>query len=211
MALKPKKSVVYSVVTTRSDRGSGWELVNRDRLQAGGGIRPTVPWPDGPLVLPRGPWNMPKYLEPPHFVFKHRLGHGPHDFDIRDGFFLISPQMKELFDELAPGDCEYTRCITSYGNGDAGPELWLCSVVKAFRDAVDLEISSNVTVSGYGLYLFPNFRKIDLAFKSAVIGSAHLFRLAEKASSLFCDDEFKIRCRAKEITGISFEKIGALN
>ncbi len=209
MVEKTKGPFYYTVRSSAGERGSGWELVNRERLQPnGGGLKHHVAWPDGPYVLPRGPWSMPNYLEPPHFVCDRRYGNSVYDFDTRDGFFVVSAKMKSIFDDLAPGACEYRKCVTHYANGSAGPELWLCSVVQAFRNAVDVEASENLRVAPLGFYRFAVFEKASLAFKTDAIGSSHVFRVAEMASDLFCDEEFKSRCKAEKIRGISFKKIG---
>jgi len=211
MASKPKKIIYYKVECTRSDRGDGWDLMNRDRLQSDGGrLTLKKAWPDGARVLPRGPWTLPDYLEPPHFVFDRSLGRPPHDFDVRDGIFLISAKMKSLLEELAPDACDYRPCVTSYRNGKPGPELWVGSVVRAFKDAVDLD-NSNIKVSAYGQYLLPYYpKKAELAFKPEVIGSANVFRLAETPFYPFCDEHFRARCREAGIKGIAFSKVGSI-
>ncbi|ANL66041.1 hypothetical protein AMC82_CH02401 [Rhizobium phaseoli] len=143
MAGKFGKMIYYEIGPTRSDRGDGWGLMNRDRLQSDGGwLKLKNAWPDGRGVLPREPWTLPDYLEPPHFVFDRRLGRPPHDFGMRDGLFLISAKMKSLLEELAPDAWDYRPCSTSYRNGQPAPELWIGSVVRAFKEAVDLENSN---------------------------------------------------------------------
>ncbi|WP_225881602.1 imm11 family protein [Rhizobium phaseoli] len=157
--------------------------------------------------MPRGPWTLPDYLEPPHFVFDRRLGRPPHDSGMRDGLFLISAKMKSLLEELAPDAWDYRPCSTSYRNGQPAPELWIGSVVRAFKEAVDLE-NSNIKVSAYGLYLPPMYpQKMELALKSEVIGSANCFRLREYPISAFCDDNFRERCKEAGLRGISFERV----
>ncbi|WP_245314414.1 DUF1629 domain-containing protein [Rhizobium sp. R634] len=205
--MKSKAITYYEVGTARSDRGTGWELVNRERLQAdGGGISPVTAWPDGRHVLPHGPWRLPEYLEPPHFVFDRSLARGPRDFDMRDGFFLISSKMKTVLEELAPGDCDFRPCVTKFRNGDEAPELWIGTITKAFPEAVDLE-QSNVTVSRFGQYLFPSLQPPKITFKPEIVRQSHVFRLVESWLMIFCDEQFRARCKADDITGISFSKI----
>ncbi|OWV83828.1 hypothetical protein ATY75_04455 [Rhizobium sp. N122] len=139
MAGKFEKMIYYEIGPTRSDRGDGWDLMNRDKLQSDGDrLKLKNAWPDGRGVLPRGHWTLPDYLEPPHFVFDRRLGRPPQDFGMRDGLFLISAKMKSLLEELAPDVWDYRPCSTSYRNGQPAPELWIGSVVRAFKEAVDL-------------------------------------------------------------------------
>jgi len=211
MTARLRKIFYYEIRTTRSDRGDGWDLMNRDRLQPDGGrLTLKKAWPDGVGVLPRGPWTLPDYLEPPHFVFDRSLGRPPHDFDVQDGLFLISAKMKSLLEELAPDACDYRPCVTSYRNGKPGPELWVGSVVRAFTDAVDLE-NSNIKVSGYGFYMAPMYpQQAKFAFKPEVIGSANVFRLAETPFYPFCDEHFRARCREAGIKGIAFSKVGSI-
>jgi hypothetical protein len=104
MALKSKTRAYYELDSRSTTNGPGWEIANRKTLQRDKtGLVPKVGWPDGPFVLPRGPWTLPEYLEPPHFVFDRKLGHDPRDIESIDGFFFISPKMKAVFEELAPG------------------------------------------------------------------------------------------------------------
>ena len=69
--VKPRKFFKFHG-DSRDGTGPDWVLVNSDRLQADGtvglDVAGTKTWPDGYLVLPRGPWRFPDYLEPPRLV-----------------------------------------------------------------------------------------------------------------------------------------------
>jgi hypothetical protein len=207
MAVKSKTRAYYELDSRLTSRGPGWEIANIETLQPDkAGLGAKAGWPDGLFVLPRGPWTLPEYLEPPHFIFDRKLGHDPRDIESIDGFFFISPKMKAVFEELAPEGCDFRPCTTQYRNGGPGPELWLCSVTQAFRDAIDKE-GSTVRFKSTGGYMFSG-GGVDLKFRADVIGGAHVFRLAETASRVFCDEDFKARCKAVGIRGISFAKVG---
>ena len=208
MVRKAKVRPYYKLDSRLTSRGPGWEFANRATLQPDKtGMKPKVGWPDGLFVLPRGPWTLPAFLEPPRFIFDRKLGHEPGDIEMIDGVFFISPRMKTVFEELAPGGCDFRRCTTEYCNGKPGPELWLCSVIQAFRDAIDKE-TSTVHISPDGGYAF--WGKVDLKFRPEAIGDAHVFRLAEYSISVFCDEAFKARCKEIGIKGASFDRIGEL-
>jgi hypothetical protein len=209
MAVKSKTQAYYELDSRSTTNGPGWEIANSKTLQRDKtGLVPKVGWPDGLFVLPRGPWTLPEYLEPPHFIFDRKLGHAPRDIESIDGFFFISPKMKAVFEEFAPDGCDFRPCTTQYRNGNPGPELWLCSVIRAFRDAINKD-ESTVRITARGSYMFSNV-PMDLKFRPDVIGGAHAFRLAECAFQVFCDEAFKARCKAAGIKGASFKPIGQI-
>ncbi|MCM2294511.1 DUF1629 domain-containing protein [Allorhizobium sp. BGMRC 0089] len=193
---------------TTSERGPCWDFVNYDTLQADErGLDPKVPWPDGLFAVTRGPWTPPPYLEPPRFIIDPRLGNPLRDAEVRDNFLFISGKFKRLIEEIAPNTCEFRACVTEHRNGEPGPEIWLCALVKAFRDSIDMA-ASKVTLNKMGGYMFSE--EIYLCFKEKEMLDVHLFRIAENSSGFFCDEYFKSKCKEHGIKRILFKEIGEL-
>ena len=185
-----------------------WELENVDRLQADGrGLMAPTPWPDGYLQSLRGPWILPEYLERPRFVIDEKKGRLPCDLETYDGVFIISNAMKAVFETLAPNACDIRPCDTVLSSGQPGPELWLCSVTRAFIGAIDFERSalrvSFFANNGQPVYSLAGGPK--LLFKPEIIGEAHLFHAAEfGGSTVFCGEAFKQACKEAGLKGICF-------
>ena len=185
----------------------GWELLNYDHLQADGGkLNAKVGWPDGYLVLPRFPYRVPDYVEPPRFVIDKKLGRPPRDIECIDGFFFVSAGMKQVFESLDPDACEFRRCETILKDGEPGPETWLCSIIRVFVGAVDVEASEYLIAytSPSGGPTFAQNPKTKLHFKPDMIGQAHLFRIGEIGSTVFCDQALKEACKAAGVKGAYF-------
>ncbi|SEL58372.1 imm11 family protein [Xaviernesmea oryzae] len=199
---------VYELQPRGSNRGPGWNFVNYNTLQPDkSGIRAKDGWPDGLFSITRGPWTIPEFSEAPHFIIDSKLGRPIRDIEYIDGFLFISGKFKVLIEEVAPRTCDFRKCATEYKNGEPGPELWLCSTIKIFRDAINFE-KSNVILSSIGSFMilretYFNFREIEMI-------DARLFRLAEYSGGFFCTHYFKNKCREKEIKNISFREIGQI-
>ena len=185
-----------------------WELENVDRLQAEGRrLTAPTPWPDGYLQSLRGPWNLPDYLERPRFAIDDKEGRLPRDLESYDGIFFISNAMKAVFEALDPNACDIRPCETVLASGDPGPELWLCSVTRAFIGAIDFERSaiSLGFFANNGLPVYSLGGGPKLRFKPEIIGDAHLFHAAELGgSTVFCDEAFKQACKDAGLKGIRF-------
>lgn len=193
-------------------RSAGFKLLNSESLQKDAkGIAPAIGWPDGYGVLPRHPFRFPDYLEVPRILVDKRLGRPLRDLENRSGFWYVSPMMKSVLEEFAPGACEFRRCDTVLPSGDIGPELWLCSVTRFLygRDVIDAEATKGFSVLedqngllDYGLTPF-----FSLQFRPEAVGSEHLFRLVELGRWVFCDQCMKDACKAAGVKGVSFEKM----
>ena len=114
--------------------------------------------------------------------------------------------MKRVLEDVDPDACEFRRCETFLKDGDLGPETWLCSVIRVFVDAIDVE-TSEYLIAYTGPSGGPSFAqnpKTKLRFKPNAIGRAHLFRIGEMASAVFCDQTLKAACKAAGIKGTYF-------
>jgi Protein of unknown function (DUF1629) len=207
---KARPPVFYTMNWDLRSWPIGWKFLNYDTLQAGHrGIYRPDPWPDGYLQLPRGPWTLPEFVEPPRFLIDSTLGRPVKDLENYDGFFFISPALKAILQMLDPSACQFRVCETVLPSGEPGPELWLCSVTRAFAGAVDVDNSEDVVV-GQGsnglprLIIWPGSM---LRFRADVIGNAHLFRIAESFSPVYCDQMVKDACKAGGLKGIEFRSV----
>ncbi|WP_051592433.1 DUF1629 domain-containing protein [Methylosinus sp. sav-2] len=194
-------------------RSAGLQLLNSEKLQKDAkGLAPAIGWPDGYGVLPRHPFRFPDYLEVPRVLIDKRLGRPLRDLENRQGFWYVSPALKAVLEQFAPGACEFSRCETVLPSGEAGSELWLCSVTRCLygRDVIDPEATKDFKAREdmNGLLNYGLTPTYSLRFRPEAIGSEHLFRLVEMVSRVFCDQLMKDACKAAGIKGVSFEKIG---
>ncbi|MGR6430237.1 imm11 family protein [Rhizobium sp. PAMB 3174] len=217
MAPRKEKPMAYYEFAENFRLGGpvGWELVNRERLQVGKigtGLNNWQPWPDGHLVLPRGPWLFPHYEETPRFLIDKKLGRPPRDVEKLSDYLLISKAVKDVIDTVAPGSCEFIQCETVTKSGEPARETWLCSATTVFLSAVDREASTGIDwyrgPTGKPYFSPSPGADKNLKFRHEIIGSSHLFRLAESSSQFFCDDLFKDACKQAGIKGALFLPYG---
>ena len=204
--LQKKKVKIHSIDSIGAHRG--WECVNYACLQEDRfGISPKIAWPEGRFSVVKGPWTLPEFRELPRIVMDRKLRRPTWDVQYKDGSLFISGKFKNLIEEISPNTCEFRPCVTEFRNGDPGPEVWLCSATKAFAKSIDPE-RSVVTISGFGHYL--SIGPMNLTFTETEMNKFHLFRIAEMANCILCDDFFKMKCREAGIRSISFKEIGTL-
>jgi hypothetical protein len=117
--------------------------------------------------------------------------------------------MKAVIGAVGPEACEFRRCETVLPSGEPGRDTWLCVVTRGFVGAFDPEASVNLNSRpgpngglSYGTNLTTR-----LQFRPEVIGSAHLFHLAEMPTAVRCDQVMKDACKAAGLKGIRFRLI----
>lgn len=206
---KAKAPVYYEFSEDYAQGGApGWEPVNYATVQRNqSGFALMFGWPDGYLNLPRGPWTLGEFVEKPRFLIDRKLGRPPRDVECIDDFFFISPKMKSVFEAADPLACEFRPCESYLPSGEPGPEIWLCSITRAFVGAVDIDGSEvRLMPTADGL---PSISRMGarLKLKDDVISGAHLFRVAEMGGVVLCDQAFKDACKQAGIKGARFEPI----
>jgi len=212
MTAKKKQSAnpAYYMIDADYIRGGApWlEILNRKTLKGNGHGLTLCIWPDGYLQLPRGPWLFRDFVETPRLLFDKKLGRPPRDLENESGVWVVSAAMKAVLEAVDPAACDFRPCETVLPSGEPGRETWLCTVTRAFVGAVDQDASEFLLVRqgvnglpAYGVY---NLTKLQL--KQDVIGGAHLFRIAEMAGAVYCDQAMKDACKAAGVKGVLFRQ-----
>jgi hypothetical protein len=210
---KSEKEAIYYHMNADFTRGGapGWKFLNHDTVQKDHkGIRPVPPWPDGVTASSRGgPWRFPDFVETPRFLFDPKLGRPPRDVENIDGFWVVSGEMKAVLEATDPEACEFRPCKTVLSSGDPGPERWLCTITRAFLDAVDLETTEGLLVGRNpdGSISYTRTPLTKLRFKRDVVAGARLFHVVEiSAHTVYCDQIMKDACKVAGLKGIRFRE-----
>jgi|GEM_PF-1795219 len=195
-----------------------FELINAPLLQPDDvhaglsvGFGPEKSWPDGWHVLPRGPWRFPDMCATPVFRFNGKKPGRLPNLEHHHHKWLISPELKSLLEEAAPDSCDFRKCDVVMPNGNEGPKRWLCTVTRAFIDAIDLEKSENLKRYSWDIearcgWQYSYFDTI-LHLKTTMIDGVHLFRLVEINWDPICDQFFKDACWSAGIRNLEFNQI----
>jgi len=209
---KPKAPQYYEFYATLNVRSPFFKLANRERLQACGSLLAEPGWPDGYARLPRHPWRLPDYREPPLLVFDKKFGRPARDVEAQDGLWFVTSAMRAFLERVDRDACDYRKCDTEWTSGEAGPEYWLCSVTRLLYgwDVIDVEKSKKVTVviepDGFPVYRMAYSRYVHL--KPEAVGSAHLFRIVGMGRGVYCDQFIKDSYKSAGLKGGTLQKIG---
>jgi hypothetical protein len=122
--------------------------------------------------------GFPNYPEPPRVLLDKKAHRPIRDLEDCSGYWLISDRAKQLFEGLDPDGFAFVKCEARFTDGDAGPGLWLCDVIRAL-DAVD-EPASRVAIryESDGKKYSHASDGTSFVFREDVVGNAHIFRLA---------------------------------
>jgi hypothetical protein len=192
----PKVPKYYEVNPDyRLSRPVGLELENEELIR-----RRDKAWFTNGLDHP-GFWPMP---EPPRLRYVPEDGRMPRDLENYHGFWLISDRAKSVLESVDPAAFAFVNCEILLPDGLPGPLYWFCDVLPII-DALD-EAASDVEV-----YYEPDGRKVTsmlgarrVIFKSELVGSAHIFRMAYFRPQVICDEVFRIACKTAGLKGFSF-------
>lgn len=209
---KPKAPQYYSFDAALNVRPPFFKLANAERLQACGSLLAEPAWPDGYARLPRHPWRLPDYREPPLLMFDKKFGRPARDVENQGGLWFVTSAMKAFLERVDPNACDFHKCHTVWTSGEAGPEYWLCSVTRLLFgwDVIDVDKSTKVKVQvrpdGLPSYQMAYSRFVHL--KPEVVGSAHLFRIIGMGQEIFCDQTLKDAYKEAGVKGGAFDRIG---
>ncbi|MCV4267180.1 DUF1629 domain-containing protein [Pseudomonas capsici] len=139
--------------------------------------------------------GFPSLPEVPHLVHAKKSKRMPPPPDLEgrfSGYWLVSQRLKQVFESIDPDGFNFLACNYTLPDGSNGPPHYLCDVVRMMA-ALDEEKSTYQVRTGHEFETGKPFRIMTfaggahLAFKKDLVGSAHVFRMAEKKSSVICD------------------------
>ena len=158
----------------------------------------------GPRAIERGFEN---WTEIPRLVIGKDNGSPLRDFEQKAGLWLISPAVREMFEELDPGAFDFRACIVEHADGSPGPQRWLCDITRVI-DALDEEASDVRVVierNNHRYYSFSQPKK--MVFKSHLIEKYLFFRMKFAADCAVCAEEIKLEFKARGFKGASFDPV----
>ncbi|OBU53751.1 DUF1629 domain-containing protein [Stenotrophomonas maltophilia] len=145
------------------------------------------------LILRPEEGGFPPLREVPRLVYRPREGVPPEDLEGgMSGYWLVSERLRQVMEAVDPDAFVFADTDYRLADGSKGPTYFLCDVIRTL-DALDEQASMlNIVISddyeeGKHYSLAGGTR---LAFKSSVLGSSHVFRLAFHGG-VFCDRVFK--------------------
>ncbi|HIE5095455.1 DUF1629 domain-containing protein [Stenotrophomonas maltophilia] len=144
------------------------------------------------IVRPRT-GGFPSLRDVPRLVYHPREGVPPEDLEGgMSGYWLVSERLRQVMEAVDPDAFVFSDTDYRLADGSKGPTYFLCDVIRTL-DALDEEASMlNIVISddyeGGKHYSLAGGTR--LAFKSSVLGSSHVFRLAFHGG-VFCDRVFK--------------------
>jgi hypothetical protein len=192
---KPRKFYIISF-SLRHERAD-FEVENLNALHMGAGA----------LYPPEGGHGFPLYPEKPRVVLgKQKEGPLPNDIELFHSYWLISDQLKTLFEAFDPAAFAFQPCDVRLRDESPGPAYWLCDVVRvieAFGQRTVQEIQEFRERTG-SKYMGLMTKKNDLDFNEDVIGPSRIFRTPYSREDTFCDPTLKDACKAAGIRGVAF-------
>ncbi len=145
--------------------------------------------------------GFPVLAQSPRLAHSPKQGALPQDLEGGfSGYWLVSERLRNVMMAVDASAFEFVEADYRLADGTVGERRFLCDVVREL-DALDEESStleierSDEFVGGKYYNLLGN---IQLSFKRAVVGHAHVFRLPFSGMA-FCDATFK---HAVESAGI---------
>jgi hypothetical protein len=186
--LKPRR---FYIMDAGSDtKMADFEIMNLDELLLGNA---------GALAPPQGRRGFPTYKEKPHLVIgivgDKKRAIPPSDIEPYHAYWLISDQMKALFETIDPQAFAFQACDVTYSDGSQGPAYWLCDVIRVL-EAFDASTVAKATGSFLG--------DTTLVFNETAIGNARIFRTRYSFLEVFCDQSLKDACKSAGIKGARF-------
>jgi len=160
---------------------------------------------DGRRILdpPSGERGGPKYSDVPRFLFDKQLGLPPRDLEEYWHYWLVSNKTKAVLEGVDPDGFVFVECDVLRPDGAVGPAYWLCDVIRIL-DAVDEAASRLKIYDEQGPKSYSLVGGATLVFKEAVVGEAHVFRMAHLKPAVICDQQLKDACKVAGLRGISF-------
>jgi uncharacterized protein DUF1629 len=168
-------------------------------------------------AIPYGAQRLPDFAEPPRVVFDKSAGDLPSDLEPCARFWLIPDRTRTVLEAVDPEAFSFVRCEVRVPHGVwDGPGYWLCEVVHVL-DALD-EARSHLKIGtrdddrylDFGKKFYDFSGGAELVFNEDVIGDAHVFRMAYRASTVICDQVLKDACKSAGLKKIRFRDVSRL-
>ena len=145
------------------------------------------------LIIRPSEGGIPPLAETPRLVHGPGKNRAPNDLKGGfSGYWLVSERLKSVFESVDPDAFEFAACDYVLPDGTKGPQFYLCDVVRVVA-ALDRESSEYQTWIDHDFHTGEAIEMISfsggarLSFRKDAIGSAHVFRMGEKPSTVICD------------------------
>lgn len=148
-----------------------------------------------PSLIIRPPLGgIPEFPERPRLSHSSGKNKPPRDLEGGySGYWLVSERLKRVFEDVDQEAFVFTECDYILPDGSQGPKHYLCDVVREVA-ALDRNRSKFKTKllfderTGEEVEMPSLVGGAQLAFNSAAVGNAHIFRMAERPSVIVCDE-----------------------
>lgn len=169
-------------------------------------------WLEDESILPRYEvFRLPASTATARFVFDKSVGSLPYDLEPYYGWWLISDRTKAVLEGLDPEAFVFVPCDVRVPHGSYdGPNYWLCDVVRVL-DALDeaqsrliIRVEDDTRSLNFGKKVYLIMPGSKLVFTDAVIGKAHIFRMAHSEATTICDQVLKDACKSAGLKRIWF-------
>lgn len=144
--------------------------------------------------------------EQPRFLFDKKIGRPPRDIEGYVGHWLISDNMKAVFEAIDRDAFAFASCDVRLPDGSAGPHRWLCTVVRVL-DALDDEASQVKMGHDQGEKYYLLNTGMSLVFRDDAVGAAHIFCMAHFEVAVICDQTMKEACKQADLKGVHFKDV----
>ncbi len=160
--------------------------------------------PPSAIIRPRH-GGIPALPEVPRLEFEGRRRKLPRDLEGGfSGYWLVSQRLKDVFVAVDPDAFAFAACEFVLPDGSRGPQYYLCDVVRQLaaldKDRSDFQIETARDHStGKDVEIMSFSGGASLFFRKEGVGDAHIFRMAEKRSTVICDSVLRDATRAAGI------------
>ncbi len=188
---KAKQEFVYFIDTRWTSFGAGIDCINSKEIFPG--VNKTFM----AIPLHMRPDGFNPMTGIPLMQFKGKADKFHYDFEVVGGIWVLSPPVREFFENLDAGAFAFRECKTQYPDGSPAPPRSLAVVTRVI-DAFDRE-RSEFRLNPYD----PKGETASISvlnknyFKKSTIGNCHFFVPAKASSyvvvSQLVKDEFKRR------------------
>ncbi len=198
---KTKQEFVYFIVTRWTSNGAGIDCVNSKEIFTG--VNKTFM----AIPLDMRPDGFNPMTGVPLMQFEGKADKFHDDFEVVGGIWVLSPPVREFFENLDPGAFAFRECKTQYPDGSPAPRRSLAVVTRVI-DAFDRERSEFI-LNPYD----PKGENASISaqkqnfFKKSAIGNSHFFMPAKAVSRIVVSQRVKDEFTKRGWRGAEFKKV----